>query len=138
MKMTLEINPTEKLISDRGLEPGGRVQKFIDKECIELMTKYTPWLNGVLEKAPESGTVIGSGIIKQTTPYARFQYYGKVMIDPETESTFAPLYGKKVLTDRDLEYNLARHQLAGSHWFSRMAADYKDEILRGAQELAGR
>ncbi len=50
-------------------------QKFVDQECIRRMTPDTPFRNGVLQKAATTGTVIGSGIIRQATPYARRQYY---------------------------------------------------------------
>ncbi len=138
MNFVLDINPTDKLISDRGLEKGGRVQAFIDSECIRCMAPYTPFLSGTLERSATIGTIIGSGEIKQTTPYARYQYYGKLMVDSETGSAYASPYGMKVLTDKDLEYNTSRHPLAGSHWFERMKSDHKDKILQGAQKLAGR
>ena len=52
-----------------------RVQKFVDQECIRRMARYTPFRTGVLRKSATLGTVIGSGVIRQPTPYARRQYY---------------------------------------------------------------
>ena len=68
------------LINDRNIEDYGKVQKFIDSECIRLMTPYTPMLNGQLFKSATLGTKIGSGIIRQNAPYARYQYYGKLIV----------------------------------------------------------
>lgn len=42
------------------------------------MKPYTPFKMGVLENSATIHTVIGSGEIKQITPYARYLYYGKV------------------------------------------------------------
>lgn len=52
-----------------------RAQTYVDGECIRRMEPETPFLNGVLVKAATLGTVTGSGLIVQSTPYARRQYY---------------------------------------------------------------
>ena len=52
-----------------------RKQAFIDQECVRRMAPETPRLTGVLVKSATLGTVIGSGEIRQITPYARRQYY---------------------------------------------------------------
>lgn len=55
----------------------GKVQEYIDGECINRMTKEElhPIRNGVLARSARLGTTIGSGEILQNTPYARRQYY---------------------------------------------------------------
>ena len=133
----LEMKATDIMMKDRGLGLNGKVQKFVDSEVIRLMRPYTPALTGVLADSPTRGTKIGSGEINQNTPYARFQYYGKVMVSPVTGSAWARKGETKVLTDRDLQYNTAMHPLAGKMWFERMKADKKDEILEGARKVAG-
>ena len=137
MEMKFEMKPTETLMEERGLAAGGRVQKFIDSECIRRMDPYTPRINGVLIKAATLGTKIGTGLIEQTTPYARYLYYGKLMVSSETGSPWAKHGESKVLTDRDLQYNKASNPAAGSYWFERMKADHKDSILAGARKIAG-
>lgn len=124
------------MIRSHGLGEGGPIQKYVDSECIRLMAPYTPYLGGALEKAATQGTVIGNGEIIQDTPYARFQYYGKVMIYPATGSTWAPKYGKKEVTEKDLVHQKSKHPMAGPFWFERMKADHKEDILKGAQEVA--
>lgn len=133
----LEMKATDIMMKDRGLEPMGRVQKFIDQECIRLMAPYTPRKSGLLEKAATLGTKIGSGEINQISPYARFQYYGKVMVSSITGSPWASKGEKKILTDRDLQYDTSIHPLAGKMWFERMKADKKDQILEGARKVVG-
>ena len=131
------IKATDILKKERGLQNMGPVQKFIDSECIRLMAPYTPSRGGMLEKSATLGTKIGSGEIDQVAPYARFQYYGKVMASPITGSPWAAKGEKKILTDRDLQYDTSNHPLAGKMWFDRMVVDHKGEILEGARKVAG-
>lgn len=134
--VSFNIKGNQTLIRERGLQSGGRVQKFIDQEVIRLMASYTPMLTGMLEKSATIGTKIGSGLIEQTAPYAGYQYYGKLMVSSITGSAWS--HGeKKVLTDKDLVHNKSQHPQAGPFWFERMKADHKEGILRGARKVAG-
>jgi hypothetical protein len=132
----MEMNTLSHLLKARGLQDRGKVQAFIDNETMRLMAPYTPYLGGVLEKSAVLGTVIGSGEIHQNTPYARYQYYGKLMVSSTTGSAWSR-GESKVLTDKDLVHNKSQHPLAGPFWFERMKADKKEQILRGAREVAG-
>ncbi|MDO5061860.1 MAG: minor capsid protein [Peptostreptococcaceae bacterium] len=109
MKTSLVFD-IKKAIKKRGLYRGSRVQKFIDSEVIRRMDPYTPMDSGTLKGAAiKDHTVIGSGVIKQKTPYARRQYY-------------------------EHKGNGRR----GRKWFERMKADHKDSILKGAEMIAKR
>lgn len=119
-----------------------KAQMFVDSECIRLMKPYTPFRNGFLEKSATLGTVIGSGEIRQIVPYARYQYYGKVygpnipiMENGQPIGYFSP--PAKHPTGAELKYSTSKHPQAGKMWFSRMKADHKDEILRGAAKSVG-
>lgn len=133
----LKMNTTKELIKIHGLGENGEVQKFVDAECIRLMDSYTPMLSGIMIDSVILGSDIGSGLLEYDNPYARFQYYGNVMIDPNTGSTWAPKYGKKVVTSQKLIHNKSRHPQAGPLWFERMKTDNKDAILKGAQDIVG-
>ena len=112
-------------------------QSFVDSECIRLMVPYTPMLNGILMKSAVLGTDIGSGHIYYLSPYARYQYYGKLMVSSITGSSYASMGEKKVLTNVDLVHQKSRHPLAGPFWFERMKADKGAQILRGAAKYSG-
>jgi hypothetical protein len=131
----LEIKSTDIIKKERGLQDMGPVQKFIDSEVIRLMAPYTPRQNNILIDSATIGTRIGSGEVNQTTPYARYHYYGKLMVSSITGSAWASRGEKKVLTDIDLKYNGA--PMRGPFWFDRMKADKKEDILNGARKLAG-
>ncbi len=121
-----------------------KAQMFIDSECIRLMAPYTPRRNGVLEQSAKLGTVIGSGEIRQITPYARYMYYGKVygpnipiFENGQLIGFFSPKGKAKRPTGAQLRYNKSKHPKAGPFWFERMKADHKDDILKGTAEIIG-
>lgn len=91
---------------------------------------YVPWLNGMLDRKTR---VVGNAIIYDS-PYARFLYFGKVMIDPETGSTYAPENGIKVVTDKNLVFNTSGHSQAQSHWFEASKAENLDKWIRDADK----
>lgn len=100
-----------KALKKRDLDTGGKVQKFIDNECIRRMDPYTPKDIGTLIGAATSQTSIGSGKIIQQTPYAKRWYY-----EPA---------------------NFQGAPMRGNRWFERMKSSHKDSILRSAASIAG-
>lgn len=88
-------------------------QGYVDSECIRLMVPYTPMRQGILYNSATLGTKIGSGEIHQVAPYARYQYYGKLMVSRITGSAFAKEGESKVLTSTPLRYSTATHPQAG-------------------------
>ena len=83
-------------------------------EHVEKDTQpFVPMLTGSLTQRTR---VVGNAVI-YPAPYARFLYYGKVMVDPNTGSTYAPKGGTKVLTNRNLVFTKASHPQAQAHWF---------------------
>lgn len=78
--------------------------------------------------------VIGSDII-YPGPTSKYLYFGKLMVDPNTGSSFAPKGGTKVLTDRNLVFMRDHHQQAQSHWFEASKAQNLDKWLRIAGKL---
>lgn len=81
--------------------------------------------------------VIGNQII-YPGPYARFLYYGKVMIDPATGSTWAPQGGTKIVTGKDLQFNHSVHSKAQSHWFEASKAQNLKKWLDAARRAIRR
>jgi hypothetical protein len=121
-----KIHSLQKSLSGRGLEERGRVQKFIDSEVLRKSEPYIPMDTGKLKQSGISGTTIGSGKVVYNSPYARYQYYGKVMVGS------AP----KRLTSTNLSYH-AGDSRRGSYWFERMKADHVGDILKGAAKMLG-
>lgn len=91
---------------------------------------FVPALTGSLTQRTRvvDNTVIYPG------PYARFLHYGKVMVDPNTGSTYAPKGGTKVVTDRNLVFNQTMHPQAQAHWCEASKAQNLDKWLRVAEK----
>lgn len=83
-----------------------------------------------LTKSLANRTRVEGDTIIYPGPYARFLYHGKVMIDPNTGSTFAPYGATKVVTGRDLEYNKTVHSKAQDHWFEASKAQNIQKWIR--------
>lgn len=113
----------EQIIKQKGLNEGGRVQKYIDSEVLRLCDPYIPFQTGTLRNMGILNTIIGSGEVIWKGVQPRYLYYGKVMVGP------AP----KKVTDKDLTYNGA--PMRGAFWFERMKADRGEEIVKGAQKI---
>lgn len=100
-------------------------------EQIEKDTQpFVPMLTGSLTQRTR---VDGSAVI-YPGPYARFLYYGKVMVDPNTGSTYAPKGGTKVVTDRNLVFNQTMHPQAQAHWGEASKAQNLDKWVRVADK----
>ena len=91
---------------------------------------YVPFLTGSLYQR----TMVDGNAIIYPGPYARFLYYGKVMVDPNTGSTYAPKGGTKVVTDRNLVFNHTAHPQAQAHWFEASKAQNLDKWVRVADK----
>lgn len=101
-----------------------RAQMFVDSEVLRLCEPYVPLLTSMLVKSGILGTDIGSGEVAWIAPYAKYQYYGKVMAG-----------NPKKATDKDLKYHGGG--LRGSFWFERMKAVHRNRIVAGARRIAG-
>lgn len=136
------MNVDIKWDPQRQREQLAEVQKYIDRQCIDLMEKYTPFRTGALVQSVTRGTKIGSGHIVYNSPYARYQYYG-VVYGPNI-----PIYENGILvgfrspkqkhkTNRMITYSKARHPQAQRLWFETMKKKHGEAILRGAAAIAG-
>lgn len=95
---------------------------------------YVPALTGSLDQRTrvEENQIIYPG------PYARYLYYGKLMVDPATGSSYAPKGATKVLTDKNLVFNKSMHSQAQDHWFEASKAENMDKWLRVAGKAVRR
>lgn len=76
----------------------------------------------------------GKPVVIYPGPYARFLYYGKLMIDPNTGSSWVPKGGTKEVTGKDLQYSKIPHGQAQDHWFEASKAQNLDEWIRVADK----
>lgn len=117
------------------------VKEAIAKACTraehvlaEQMEKDTqPFVPAITGSLTQRTRVVGNTVI-YPGPYARFLYYGKVMVDPNTGSTYAPKGGTKVVTDRNLVFKKTMHPQAQAHWGEASKAQNLDKWLRVAEK----
>lgn len=117
-------------IKDKLAESCTRAESIVGQQVIKDTAPFVPALTGLLTIR----TRLDGNRIIYPGPYARFLYYGKVMVDPQTGSTFAPKGGTKVLTNRDLVFSKAMHPQAQSHWFEASKAQNLDKWIRIAEK----
>lgn len=104
-------------------------QEFIDSEVLRDCEPYVPFRTGILIFTGQTATKVGSGMVVWSAPYARYQYYGKVMVP-------SPFGGPKILTKRNLKYHGGGKR--GAFWFERAKEQHKDAWIRGAAAIAAR
>lgn len=117
-------------IKNKLAESCTRAESIVGQQVIKDTAPFVPALTGSLTIR----TRLDGNKIIYPGPYARFLYYGKVMVDPQTGSTFAPKGGTKVLTNRDLVFSRAMHPQAQSHWFEASKAQNLDKWIRIAEK----
>ena len=127
----IEIDKDFPKKMDKVIEAG---QKALDNEVLTRNSKYIPFGDGTLDRMGKMATKIGSGEIIYPGPYARFLYYGKVMIGEKSHSPWAKKGERKVLTDRDLTFSGA--PIRGSKWFERMKNAETKAIMKAVAKAA--
>ena len=116
IRVRVKMKPVNTILTRMGVKPDGDVQMFVTNTVNRRITRYMPFRSGALStklKHIKSATEI-----EVLGPYARYQYYGKVMEGP------AP----KVVTDRDLKYDKTKNPLAGPFWDRRLIANEGAQI----------
>lgn len=110
------FNSDSKMLKDRGLDKGGKVQQAVDSEVLRRSDPYVPFRTGALKKSGVLGTKIGSGEVIYNAIYADKQYYHNAG------------RGKQGTVSGGLR---------GKYWFERMKASHKEDIINTAKKAAG-
>ena len=107
-----------------------KAEHLVAQQVAKDTVPFVPALTGSLTQRTrvEDSKVIYPG------PYARFLYYGKLMVDPITGSSYAPKGGTKVLTDKNLVFSKAMHPQAQAHWFEASKAQNLEKWVRVADK----
>ncbi len=136
LKITMEENflkPLQKKLVDAGPRAAHMVASQIAKDT----EPFVPALTKSLVKRSQAveNKVIWPG------PYARYLYYGKVMVYPQPPYKVVRADGKTILThygqqkakiEKPLDIKKKVHAQATSHWFEKSAAQNMDKWVRAA------
>jgi len=131
MTVVTNLDDLGTMLRKRGLEPNGRIQQVFTVRCAAEMDPYVPFQTGLLK----STRIIAPDSVTYNTPYARFQYYGKVMVGVKSRSAYAKPGERKEVIDKDLQYHGAPKR--GPFWDKRMWQDKKNKILADIARAAG-
>lgn len=122
----VKINSTNKILKDHGLEQDGRAIRFLRDEADRLMIPYIPMQNGMLRR---NKTYPSNHEIKYISPYAKYQYYGKLML-AKNGSSWAKKGEKKVETSRNLKYHTSG---TGPKWDKLMMQRRKNDLIKDVE-----
>lgn len=124
ISITIHDNFTPELARKLG-ETATKSEHAMAMEIMNDTTPFVPALNLVLTRR----TQVFGNVIYYPPPYARYLYYGKVMVDRETGLPAFRIVGKDGSEifrfregaklkpiDRPLKYNKSVHPQATDHW----------------------
>ena len=122
----VKMNSTNKILKDHGLNKDGRVTRFLRDDADRLMNPFIPMDNGMLRR---NKTYPSNHEIKYTSLYAKYPYYGKLMLT-KNGSAWAKFGEKKVLTSKNLKYHTSG---TGPKWDKLMMQRRKNDLIKDVQ-----
>ena len=122
----VKMNSVNKIIKDHGLDSNGRATRFLRDEADRLMNPFVPMDNGMLRR---NKTYPNASTIKYTSPYAHYQYTGKLMLT-KSGSSYAKKGEKKFYTSKKLKYHTSG---TGDHWEKLMLQRHRNDLTKDVQ-----
>lgn len=122
----VKMNSTNKILKDHGLDQDGRAIRFLRDDADRLMNPFVPTQNGMLRR---NKTYPSNHEIKYISPYAKYQYYRKLML-AKNGSSWAKKGEKKVLTSRNLKYHTSG---TGPKWDKLMLQRHKNDLVKDVE-----
>lgn len=145
-KIKVEMKPVNTILVRLGVDKTGDVQMEVTKNVFNRITKYMPASQAEVMSSKET-RIKSPTEIEVATDYARYQYYGKVMVNAKTGKGPALIpgvgyrYKKGTIlkaTDRDLEYDKTKNAKAGPFWDRRLMAAEGGQIAAEVNAYARR
>jgi hypothetical protein len=146
MKVKLQLPSAAQLIRAKGLAPDGDVQRFHTQNVLKRIKRYMPYVSGATYKITVEQTDINKPEIVTNTPYAKYLFRGKKMIDPKINASgFLTPEGwrsrrgsVKVLTAENLKYNKTKNPAAGPRWDRALVAAEGKALVADLQSYIDR
>ena len=144
-KIRVDMKPIATILTRIGVNKTGDVQMQLTRIINKRITRYMPFRSGAL--ATKLKYIKSPTEIEVIAPYARYQYYGKVMVNSKTGKGPALIPGVGFryrkgttlkVTNRDLEYDTTKNPRAGPFWDKRMMAAEKGAIVSDIQAYVRR
>lgn len=132
LNINLRMNNINRIIREHGLDRDGEVVRFIRDTADRLMNPFIPTTGG--DGAPHlrgNKTYPSNSEIKYTNPYAKYQYYGKLML-AKNGSAWAKLGENKALTSKSLKYHTSG---TGPKWNELMMQRRKNDLIKDIENF---
>ena len=129
-RVAVDLRPVREIIQRKGLAPDGAVQRQHTANVLRRIVRYLPYRSGATVRKTIIQTDISRPEIVTRSTYAKYIYYGKVMVGK------AP----KQLTDRPLRYttDANKNPLAGPRWDRRLVSAEGKLLARELQSYLDR
>lgn len=129
-KIQIKMKPTGQIIKRLGLVATGEVQRFHTQNVLRRIVKYMPYTTGATIKLTQAQTDISKPEIVTNTPYAKYLFYGKKMVDAKTgkpgfmtpEGWRTRKGSVQARTSGNLVYNRTKNKQAGPRWDRALSA----------------
>ena len=112
-------------------------QYYLDGQVMNDMVPYMPQRSNALINLTRLNSAALQGTGKVYAAYAiygRYQYMGKVMVDPDTKSPWSKPGAKKIVTERPLTYGNPK---ATPKWFDTAKEKHGKSWVKGVKRIAG-
>lgn len=137
MNVKVKMNPVSRIIKDHGLDKNGRVVRRLRDTADRLMMPYIP--GGAGGQLAKQKTYPSNHEIKYTSPYAHYQYTGKMYISPTLGVSGIPLKNGrwwspkgeiKTPTSKNLKYHTSG---TGAKWDKLMLQRRKNDLVQDVE-----
>lgn len=112
-----------------------RAQNALVNQIIADTTDYVPFRDGFLSNSVH--TENENTEIVYNTPYARFLYMGKLMLD-DRGSSWAKKGARKHVVNKNLEYSKESHSKAGAKWYERAKEEHLNDWVDVVKKAVGK
>lgn len=137
LNVKVKMNPVNKIIKDHGLDKDGRVVRRLRDTSDRLMMPFIP--GGAGGQLAKLKTYPSNHEIKYTSPYAKYQYYGKMYISPKlgvsgillkSDRWWSPKGENKTPTSKKLKNHTSG---TGPKWDKLMLQRRKDDLVKDVE-----
>ena len=129
LNVKVKMNSINKILKDHGLDKDGQVTKYLRDSADRLMTPFVPGGSG--GELAKIKTYPSNHEIKYTSPFAHYQYLGKLML-AKNGSSWAKKGEKKHYTNKKLKYHTSG---TGAKWDKLMLQRHRNDLINDVESF---
>ncbi len=129
LNVKVKMNSINKILKDHGLDKDGQVTKYLRDSADRLMTPFVPGGSG--GELAKIKTYPSNHEIKYTSPFAHYQYLGKLML-AKNGSSWAKKGEKKHYTNKKLKYHTSG---TGAKWDKLMLQRHRNDLINDVENF---